>query len=450
MKIFRSSLAWLVSSLTFLHALWLVLGALTAAEAQTVPAEKPLQTVDYIVALVNSEPITNSDLRAALRRVSEQMRLQGQTVPPTDVLRQTVLEHLINDRVQLQMARDYGIRLEDSAVDIAEQNLARQYQTNVDGLRQRLAADGLSTDALRSDLRNQLMIARLREREVDAKVVISDQELDRYIAQQALSGADPSALEVNLAQLLVAVPEKASASEVARLHTVAESLLERLRKGEKWLDLVKQYSAGDRSNGGQFGLRRADRYPPSFLAATRDVAVGGYAELVRSDAGFHILTVVERRPLTTVSRTIVQRHARHILLRTGAALGQEEALARLADYRKRIATGKDSFESLARTYSQDGSAERGGDLGWSVPGMFVPEFEEVMFRLKNDEISAPFVSRFGVHLIQLLESRVVELNSRDARELVRQELRQIKTASAYTDWSKDLRERAFVELREVP
>ena len=429
---------------------WLVLGVVPAVQAQTSAVATPLQTVDYIVALVNSEPVTNSDLRAALRRVSEQMRLQGQVVPPVDTLRQTVLEHLINDRIQLQMARDYGIRLDDSAVDISEQNLARQYQTSLDGLHQRLAADGLSRDALRSELSNQLMIARLREREVDSKVVISNQELDRYIAQQALSGMEPSALEVNLAQLLVAVPEKASASEVARLQVLAQSLLERLRKGEKWSDLVKQYSAGDRSNGGQFGWRRADRYPPSFVDATRDVAVGAYAELVRSDAGFHILTVLERRALTTVARSVVQRHARHILLRTGPAFGQEEALARLADYRQRIVSGKDSFENLARDYSQDGSAERGGDLGWAVPGMFVPEFEDVMFRLKNDEISAPFVSRFGVHLMQMLGSRTVELNPRDAREQVRQELRQIKSATAYTDWSKDLRERAFVEIREAP
>ena len=425
----------------------------TQSSSQTpkaTAAAAPPQTADYIVALVNSEPITDGDLRAAVRRVTEQMTQQGQPLPDPQALRQGVLDRLITDRAQLQLAREYGIRADDASVDLAEQGLARQYQTTIEGLHQRFAASGQSADALRSELRDQLTLSRLREREVDARVQVSDADVDRSIAQQAQSGSDPMTQEINLAQLLIGVPERATAADVARLQAQAQQLLQRLRNGEKFATLVQQYSSADRSNGGQLGLRRADRYPPSFVVATRDLPIGGVSELVRSDAGFHILTVVERRAPSTLLMTVVQRHARHILLRPGPQLTQAAAVAQLRDFRERILKNTDTFARLARVYSQDATADRGGDLGWVNPGMFVPEFEEVLTALKPDEISQPVVSRFGVHLIQLLESRTAELSPREVREQVRQQLRQTRLNAAYVDWAKDIRERAFVELREAP
>jgi peptidyl-prolyl cis-trans isomerase SurA len=365
-------------------------------------------------------------------------------------LRQGVLERLISDRAQLQLATEYGIRIDDAAVDLAEQNLARQNQMEVEAFRQRMAKDGIPTATLRTQLRDQLTLQRLREREVDARVRISDQDVDRALAEQQTANTDPFAQELNLAQLLVAVPEKADDTLVSQLQAQAQALLVRIRAGEDFATLVKQHSGADRSKAGEFGLRRADRYPASFVQATQTVAVGAVSELLRSGAGFHILKVIERRAPSALAQSVVQSHANHILVRTGPELTQAAAVAKLADIRQRIASGKTDFASAARENSQDGSAAQGGDLGWASPGMFVPEFEEAMNRLTDGQISNPVVSRFGVHLIQLVERRRVDLSPREVRELVRNQLREAKLEEAYATWTRDVRERAYVELREPP
>ena len=408
------------------------------------------QSADFVVAVVNSEPITNSEVQAAVQRVTEQIKAQRQTPPSLEELRQGVLERLISDRAQLQLAAEYGIRIDDAAVDLAEQNLARQNQMDVDAFRQRMAKEGIPVATLRTQLRDQLTLTRLREREVDGRVRVSDQDVEKALAEQQAANNDPFAQEINLAQLLVAVPEKADDKLVSQLQAQAQALLVRIRSGEDFVTLVKQYSDADRSKGGEFGLRRADRYPPSFVQATLSVAAGAVSELVRSGAGFHILKVLERRAPSVLTRSVVQSHANHILLRTGPELTQATALAKLADIRQRIASGKTDFASAAREYSQDGSASQGGDLGWAVPGMFVPEFEDAMNHLTDGQISPPVVSRFGVHLIQLVERRRVELSPREVRELVRNQLREAKLDEAYVTWTRDIRERAYVELREAP
>ena len=411
---------------------------------------QPAQSADFVVAVVNSEPITNSEVRAAMLRVAEQFKAQGQPVPATEELRKGVLERLISDRAQLHMAAEFGIRVEETTVDAAEQNLAQQNSLSVEAFRQRMAKAGVSTTTLRAQLRDQITLTRLREREVDSRVRISDQDVDRAIAEQQTANNDPMAQEINLAQLLVAVPERADASLVSQLQAQAQALLVRIRSGEDFATLVKQYSDADRSNGGQFGLRRGDRYPASFVQATQNVAVGAVSDLVRSGAGFHILKVVERRAPSNLVKTITQTRARHILLRTTPQLSVAAATQRLNDLRQRILDGKTDFATAARENSQDGSASQGGDLGWASPGMFVPEFEETMNALAEGEISKPIVSRFGVHLIQVNDRRRVDLSPRDVRELVRNQLREVKLEEAYAAWAKDVRERAYVELREPP
>jgi peptidyl-prolyl cis-trans isomerase SurA len=416
-----------------------------------LPAQaQKTQSADFVVAVVNSVPITNSEVQAAVQRVSEQMKAQRQTPPAADELRQGVLERLISDHAQLQLAAETGIRVDDAAVDLAEQNLARQNQMEVEAFRQRMAKDGIPAATLRTQLRDQLTLTRLREREVDARVRISDQDVDKALAEQQAANTDPFAQEINLAQLLIAVPEKADDKLISQLQAQAQAFLVRIRSGEDFATLVKQHSDADRSKGGEFGLRRADRYPASFVQATQTLAVGAVSELVRSGAGFHILKVLERRAPSALARSVVQSHARHILLRTGPELSAFTASARLAEIRQRIMSGKTDFATAARESSQDGSASQGGDLGWSSPGMFVPEFEEAMNRLKDGEISPPTVSRFGVHLIQLSERRRTELSLREVRELVRNQLREAKLEEAYAAWTRDIRERAYVELREPP
>jgi peptidyl-prolyl cis-trans isomerase SurA len=439
-RFFRSTPALLIAVACLGAATW------AQADSPTVTAS----TADFIVALVNSEPITNSELEVTIRRVSEQMKSQGQPLPAPAQLRQSVLERLISDKAQLQFANEYGIRIEDAAVDLAEQNLARQSQISLEELHKQAAKEGLSVDSLRTQLREQLTLNRLRERDVDGRVKITDQDIDRAIAEQLAANSDPFTQDINLAQLLIATPEHVDAAQLAQLQEQAQQLLQRARAGEDFAALVKQYSSSDRLSGGEMGLRRADRYPPPFVRATQNVAVGAFADVLRSPAGFHILKVLSRQMPKQLVRSVVQSRARHILLRLSPQLSQEAALAKLADFRQRILQGKADFQSLAREYSQDGSAAQGGDLGWASPGMFVPEFEEVMTHLNEGEISLPMVSRFGVHLIQLVDRRKVDLSPRDVRELVRNKLRESKLEEAYTAWAKDIRERAFVEFREPP
>ena len=424
----------------------LVLSALPlcAVQAQTARA------ADYIVAVVNSEPITHAELQAELQRVRATLQQQKQAIPPAAELRKQVLERMVNERAQLQLASEMGIRIDPAQVDQAEQSIARQSGIDVAELHKRLAKDGVEVSSFRTRLRDQQTLERLYEREVGNRNRVSEQDIDQYLQEQLAKNTDPFAQDINLAQLLVALPEKASAEQAAVLFAQAQQLRERIRNGESFEALVQQSSAADRSNGGQLGLRRGDRYPLLFVQATKDLPVGGVSEVVRSGAGFHILKVVERRAPERLTRSVVQTRARHILLRTGPTLTQAQAIERLAAVKKRIQSGATTFAAAARDMSQDGSAGQGGDLGWANPGMFVPEFEEVMNKLEDLEISAPLVSRFGVHLLQVMERRKVELNPRELREMARMELRESRYEKAFDAWAQEVRARAFVEYREPP
>lgn len=428
---------------------WALACLLTAA----TPALMAQQALpgDYIVAVVNSEPITFQELSIEVRRVSQQLTQQGQAAPAPEELRRLVLERMINDKAQLQLAREQGIRMDATAIDRAEQNVASQNGVDVLALRQKLAKDGVTVQSFRDGLRDQLTLSRLHEREVESSIKVSDVDVDRAIQEQQANNTDPFAQELNIAQILIVVPEKANGEEAAALYVKAQKVLQRARDGEDYTNLVKEFSAADRNNGGQIGLRRGDRLPPSFVNATQGLKVGEIADVVRTGAGFHILKLVERKAPTRLVQTMVQTRARHILLRNSPQLPQAQAIARLADARQQIVSGKTDFASMARKMSQDSSAEQGGDLGWASPGMFVPEFEEAMNRLQDEgAISPPVVSRFGVHLIQLVDKRRVELSPQQIRESVRAQLRQSRYEEAYTAWARDVRARAFVEMREAP
>ena len=403
---------------------------------------------DSIVAVVNSEPITQSEVRAAMQRAAKDLAQQRIAAPPADELERRVLERLINERAQLQHARETGIRVDEAAVDQAEQGVARQNQIDVAELRMRVARDGFNIAQFRSQLRDQLTLSRLHERDVEGRLRISEADIDAALAEQQAVQTDPLVQEINLANLLVSVPENATTEQVAQRMLQAQKALDRLRSGEDFAALVTELSAGDRANGGQLGLRRADRYPPAFVAATQSLAAGQVSEIVRSGAGFHILKVIEKKAPSQV-RTMVQTHARHILLRPGPQLTQTAAVAQAADFKKRIESGAATFQALAREHSQDGSAPQGGDLGWAGQGAFVPEFEEPMNRLGDGQLSGPVVSRFGVHLIQVLERRRVELSEREVRESIRAQLKESRYEAAFANWAQDIRANAFVELREA-
>jgi len=425
-------------------------GSLFASQSMAQSAATATKQVDYIVAVVNSEPITNSELMTDVGRIVQQMTQQRQPVPPLDEIRKGVLERMINDKAQIQQARENGMRVDASEVEAAELNVARQNQMDLTELHKRLAKDGVTPGAFRSQLRDQILLQRLHEREVTSRIRISDAEVERFLQAQKEANSDPYAQEVNLAQIMIAVPEKATDDQVAYFSTQAKNVLARIRGGENFDKVLQEVSAGDRANGGALGLRKGERYPATFIQATYKLPVGGVSDIVRSGAGFHILKVLERRTAVSVTDAIPETHARHILLRVTPQMTQAAAAAKLEDARQRALSGKADFAALAREISQDGSASQGGDLGWARPGMFVPEFEEVMNRLKDGEISPPFASRYGMHVMQVVERRKVEPSAAEVREVVRNQLKEARYEEAFANWARDIRDKAFVEYREPP
>lgn len=408
------------------------------------------QAADYIVAVVNSEPITNNEVRAKLVRAEQQLTQQGAALPPRGELARQVMERLIGDKAQLQLARTSGLRVEDNAVETAVVGVARQNQISVEELRRRLVADGISYSQFRSELRDEIMISRLRQRELESRVTITEQNIDQFLREQQESIAQ-SAPEINLAQILVAVPENATPQQVATLQAKAVQAADRAKAGTDFGVLANEMSdSPTRATGGQMGLRSAERYPPLFLEATKNLPVGGIAGPVRSGAGFHVLKMVEKKQAGMPGMNVTQTRARHILLRVTPVLTERAAREKLADIKKRIAGGQSDFATLARETSEDASAKEGGDLGWASPGAFVPEFEQVMNSLAPGQISDPLTSRFGVHLIQVVERRDTELSKREQREMARSALREIKQEEAYTLWAQEVRGRAYVEYREPP
>ena len=407
-------------------------------------------TVDYIVALVNSEPVTNNDVRQRMLRVEQQLTQQGAALPLRDELARQVLEQLVTERAQLQQAAEQGLRADDATLAQAELSLAAQNQLSLDEFRRRAAAEGMDLNRLRNELRNQILLQQVREREVAARVRVGESDIDDFIREQKSSKSLDS-LELSLAHILVAVPESANAEQVKALQARAQRAAERARGGVDFGELAREYSdAPERVNGGLFGMRSADRLPELFVESTRDLRAGGIAGPVRSAAGFHVLKLIEKRQAGLPDINVTQTRARHMLLRPGPQLSQADAVSRLNQYREQIVAGKATFEAMAREHSQDGSARDGGDLGWANPGQFVPEFEEAMNSLRPGEVSQPLVSRFGVHLIRVEERRETALSQREQREIVRGLVREKKAAAALESWAQDVRSRAFVEYREAP
>lgn len=407
------------------------------------------RSAEYIVALVNSEPITNNEVQVRVERLLKE-NAEAQRVPRAELTR-LVLERLISERTQLQAAKEVGIKVDEVAIDQAEQTVARQNQISLTELRSRVAAEGISAQTFRNDLRDQLLLTRLRDREVEAKVKISDVEVDQFLREQREGANAAVPPNLNIAQVLVAVPEKATDAQIATLQQRAQGVAQRARAGEDFAKLAQEFSdSPDRANGGALGMRSADRYPSLFVEATQSTAVNGIAGPIRSGAGFHVLKVLAKSQPGSADAVVTQTQVRHILLRNDAKRTTAQAVAQLAEFKDRIQKGTADFAGLARDNSQDGSAKDGGDLGWSRPGQFVPEFEEAMNRLAPGQVSDPVVSRFGVHLIQVVARRDAKLSQAEQREAARAVLREKKLEEAYETWAQELRTRAYVEFREAP
>lgn len=405
------------------------------------------RAVDFIVAVVNSEPITNGDV-ARLRQRLERETQNDSPRPSRDELTRIALEQLINQKAQAHEARDSGIRIDEELVDQTEQSIAESNQISRDEFRRRLQILGTSPSAFREELREQILVQRLRDREMQSRLRVSDLEIEQFLREQ--SGPQTPA-EINLGMVLIAVPENTSPAQLEQLQQRAAVVAERARRGEDFAQLVRTFSqAFDRAtNDGVLGLRPTDRYPDLFVEAVRSLRVGEVSDPVRSGAGFHVLKLLERRS-AGLATSITQTRVRHILLRPGPQLTQEAAREKLAEVRRQITARQKTFETVAREISQDGSAPQGGDLGWASPGMFVPEFERVMAQLPPGQISEPLVSRFGVHLLEVTERREQPLSTAERRELARQALREKKQEQVFVEWAQEVRGRAYVEMREPP
>lgn len=421
----------------------------TTPSANGNPAAASIQA-DYIVAVVNSEPVTNNEVRTRLIRFERRLAEQRAAMPPRAELMREVLDDIINEKIQLQLARESGLKVDDRAVDAAVLNFANQNKISVAELRNRASADGIGFTQIRTDIQNQLLIQKLRDREIAGRVTVSDSDIDSYLREQ-FGPAETTQLNIDLAQILIALPETATTSQLQALRERAERVLARARAGDDFFKLAQENSdAKDAATGGQMGLRSADRYPTLFTEATQNLGIGGISGIVKSGAGFHVLKVLSKQEGSNSNATISQTRARHILLRTGPQLSETAAKAKLADFKKRIESKSADFATLAKENSQDSSAAEGGQLGWASPGQFVPEFENAMSQLAPGKISDPLVSRFGVHLIQVEERRQNQLTVAEQRELARNALREKKLDENFANWLRDLRSNAYVEFRDQP
>lgn len=413
------------------------------ALAQTTP-----RSADFIVAVVNNELVTRNEVDQRMAELREQARRSNAKLPADAQLRKEVVEALINERVIITYARDSGMKVDEAELDRAVANVAAANKMSLDTLRERLKAEGLDMTRFRNNLRDQILAERTREREVQGRLRISDADVERFMEEQAAQRGRVATL--NLAQILVAVPDGASREVENQRRARAEEVQRRLLAGEAFDKLARQYSEdGNRERGGEIGAKPQDKLPDLFVEAVQSVPVGGVTpKLIRSGAGFHLLKVLSRTDGSEV--TITQTRARHILLRPSVRLSADAAKRRLAEFREAVVSGKASFEELARKNSEDGSATSGGDLGWASPGQFVPEFEEAMGRLQLGGISPPIESRFGFHLIQVTDRRDVPMDPKQVREQARNVLREQRYESTYTEWINELRSRAYVEMREAP
>ena len=425
-----------------------ILAVTLALAAFQASAQTPtLQPGDFIAAVVNQDVVAASEVIQRTERLRQEARQRGEVMPETTGLRKQALEALIEDRVLVTYARENGPRVDEAELDRVVANVAAQNKLTMDQLRERLKQDGTDYKSFRENLRDQMMTERVREREVQGRIKVTDSEIDAYLDKKR--AALEQGGQVNLAQVLVTVPDGAAESVVAERRARAEAALARIKGGEDFAKVAREVSEdGNKARGGEIGLRPVDRLPDIFVSATQGLKSGEVApELLRSGAGFHILKVVERQGADSLTQS-VQTHARHILLRPSAQLTAEVAARRLAEFKRQIEAGQAKFEDLAKANSEDGSAPEGGDLGWMGAGGFVPEFEAAMNALPLNGISGPVVSRFGVHLIQVLERRKVDVEMKQLREQARAALREQKYDEAYQEWVKDLRTKAFVEVRE--
>ena len=419
--------------------------ALLIVAASLMPAHATVVPLNHIVAVVNDEVITRQELSKRYDETVRNLSRQNTPLPPREMLEKQLLERMITELALQQHARSTGVRVDPAQVERAIQRIAAQNKVDVPTLQAALEKEGQSLDGMRTTIRNEILIARARERDVDNRVTVSDAEIEGYLQTKAQQGAET---EYNFAHILITVQENASPEQIQARRTRAEEIHAQLSQGADFAQMSASSSdAPNAMQGGAFGWRASGKMPALFVDALKPLQPGQISPLLKSSNGFHILKLYDKRGLDA-TLNVTQTHARHILIKTNELTSESDARNRLLQLKERIDNGV-KFDELARLHSDDGSAAKGGDLGWINPGDTVPEFEKAMNELAIGEISEPVQSPFGWHLIQVLERREQDVTQERQRLQARQAIRERKAEEAFQDWVRQIRDSAYVELRPI-
>ncbi len=412
------------------------------------PGESGNVAIDSIVVVVNDDVITQRELGNRIKSVTARMKAQNVQMPDPADLRRQLLERMIVERAQLQMAKEMGVRVDDQQLDRAIGRIAEAQKLSVQDLRNQMEKDGTPYAAFREEIREEIIMQRLREHEVDAKIQISDAEVDSFMAAEKAAAAEQ--FEINISQIMVRIPDNATAEVIAQRRARAEEVMRQLRTGADFAKMAATYSdASDALQGGVVGWRQPERLPPVFAEALTKLKPGQVTPIIKSVGAFHILKAVDRRSLAEAQAVaaVQQTHARHILIKVTPTMSAADAKRKLAELKERLDNNAAKFEDLARLVSNDGSAAKGGDLGWLYPGDIVPEFEAAMNNLKIGEVSQPVETSFGIHLIEVLERKSDDVSKERERNTARQAIRERKVEEAAESWQREVRDRAYVEYR---
>jgi peptidyl-prolyl cis-trans isomerase SurA len=422
----------------------LALASACALAQPSAPPQNRVVNVDRVVAVVNDEAITQYDLDDAKRVVLQQLKQQNVQPPAQDVLDKQVLERMMTERSLLQFAKENGVRVDDTMIERAILRIAQENKLSAEDFRKALAKENIDYPRYREDVRHELTVQRLREREVDSKITVSDAEVEQYLA--TLKSQSSGEAEYKLAHILVMVPEQASAEQIDAKKRRAEDALRALKNGADFAQVAAGFSdASDALGGGNLGWRSGARLPTVFADEVRAMQVGQISAITRSAAGFHVVKLLDKRSHNE-PMVVDQTHARHILVRVNEIVSESDAKAKIDRLKDRIDAGA-KFEELAKLNSEDTTSAKGGDLGWVNPGDTVPEFDEAMKKLELNQISAPVRTPFGWHLIQVLERRRQDITGDRARSEAQVAIRQRKADEAFQDWVRQIRDRAYVEVR---
>ncbi|MDO8436930.1 MAG: peptidylprolyl isomerase [Nitrosomonadaceae bacterium] len=415
------------------------------AVAQQVAHIGSIAPIDRIIAVVNEEVITQKELDEMLRHTIRQLQTRGVQAPAHDVLEKQLLERFIVNRLQLQMAKETGLTVSDNDLDDTLRRIAKENKMSLPELYAALERDGVNFNKFRDEIRNELILMRLKDREVNNRITVTEDEVDNFLHSQETSGGGVN--EYRLAHILVQVPERAEPAQIEVRYRRAEAALAKLKSGAEFAQVAAEFSdAADAMKGGVLDWRPSTQLPTKFAEVLASMQPGGLTPVIQSSNGFYIFKLLERRGQQTATVIITQTQARHILVKTNELTSMTDAQRRILDLKERLDNGA-SFQELAKLHSEDASASSGGSLGWISPGDTVPAFEQAMDALQPGQVSEPVQSPFGWHLIQVIERRTQDVSNERQRQTARRTIHARKADTAFEEWLQRLRDRAYVEYR---